>query len=56
MQNLLLRRTDHLVAALVFTFLAAVVRLQSAEARPVRVLVWDEQQPEQKNLEHPWNI
>lgn len=32
----------------VFVLLAAVVRLHGADAKPVRVLVWDEQQPEQK--------
>ena len=48
MQNLLLRRTSSLIPVFVFVLLAAVARLHGADAKPVRVLVWDEQQPEQK--------
>ena len=48
MQTRLLRQTNLLFPLLTFALLFTAAALQAAAPRPVRVLMWDEQQPEQK--------
>ena len=48
MQILLCRKSRRMFSILAALLLPAVTMLHAAAPRPVRVLVWDEQQPEQK--------
>ena len=48
MQTRLFRQTNLRIPLLTFVWLLTAAALQAATPHPVRVLIWDEQQPEQK--------